>query len=259
MVSNITLQKYYYYLNLIVEFDRKKTGLHRFSWEAAQQQIPPDAVSVADKVEFNIFQIQTEQQSCFLLPQHLKLPLSKTARAVDKSSPPLLWKEPLKNKLSFSLLSVWNAHWKCSSQHAGRVLRMCLSGTGGKSSLGGGRRASWWRLCTLCRASLCPVTRGVDLPPGNAPYFCSLPSFSRNSVWGLELQAIFSQGLISWKGKIKLRLITFKWKWNQVTQSLLRFHFCYYFNCSGRSLNSFPAFSIFKFSNFFSPNLECFL
>lgn len=50
----------------------KKIGLHRFWCEAAQQQIPPVAVSVADKVEFNIFQTWTGQRSCFLLPQHLK-------------------------------------------------------------------------------------------------------------------------------------------------------------------------------------------
>lgn len=56
--SSITLPKYYCYLNLAIAFGRKKIGLHRLSWEAAQQQIPPDSVLVADKVEFNIFQIQ---------------------------------------------------------------------------------------------------------------------------------------------------------------------------------------------------------
>lgn len=61
--------------------------LGNIDFEAARQQIPPDAVLVADKVEFNIFQIRTGQQSCFLLPQRLKVPLSKTALAVDISPP----------------------------------------------------------------------------------------------------------------------------------------------------------------------------
>lgn len=205
---------------------------------------------MADKVEFNIFQIQTGQQSCFLLPQHLTVPLSKTARAVDISYP-LLWKEPLKNKLYFAF------HLECSLKMQRRA---CSKGVEdvperhrGKIFLGRWQKNLLVALVHTVSCFPLPSDAGCRSSPWKyrALYFCSLPFFSRNSVWGLELQAIFSQGLLSWEGKIKLRLITFKWKWNQITQSFLGFHFYYCFNFSGLSVNSFPAFIIFKYSGFF--------